>query len=287
MKYTLLLSVVWLCHAAAAQAQTDTVHTPADSTIAGNKKVTLTLGILYSNNANYYGQTAAAPMPYVAASATLQFHSGFYLSGVGYRLLNDSGSVVSATSAGAGWGFKMGKKFTGDISYSHTFFPANSPFLQAANANNAAASLKYHYWMTTGVNVDYAFGKQQDVFVTLSTEKQIPLGSFSKRKDLITTTPSIEAVGGSQHFYQTYIKEKKLLGLPLPVLPGIPGTSEMVTEEASRFDLLSYSLRVPVAYNRAHYMIELAYQASVLSNKALTAAGSINSFFNCSFYYQF
>lgn len=286
MKYILILSVVWLCHATAVQAQADTAHVPADTTEV-NKKVTLTVGLLYANNANYYGQTALTPMPYAAVSATLQFRSGFYLSGVGYRLLNDSGGVVSATSAGAGWGFKMGKKFTGDISYSHTFFPANSPFLQAANADNAAAALKYHYWMTTGVNVDYAFGKQQDVFVTLSTEKRILLGSFSKGRDLISTTPSIEAVGGSQHFYQTYIKEKKLLGIPLPVLPGIPGTSELVTEEAARFALLAYSLRVPLAYNRAHYMIELAYQASVLSNKALTAAGSINSFFNCSFYYQF
>ncbi|MGO4288993.1 hypothetical protein [Chitinophaga sp. RAB17] len=286
MKCILILSVVWLCHATAAQAQTDTTHISADTT-AVSRKVTLTMGLLYSNNANYYGQTAIKPMPYAAASATLQFRSGIYFSGVGYRLLNDSGSIVSATSAGVGWGFKMGKKLTGDISYSHTFFPANSPFLQAANTDNATAALKYHYWMTSGLNVDYAFGKQQDLFVTLSTEKQIHLGSFSKGKDLITLTPSVEAVGGSQHFYQTYVKERKFLGLPLPVLPGIPGASEMVTEEASRFDLLSYGIRVPLAYNRAHYMIEVAYQLSVLGDKALSGAGNTNSFFNCSFYYQF
>jgi hypothetical protein len=286
MRYALILPVFWLCHSS-AQAQTDTARTQADSTQADNKKVTLTLGALYSNNANYYGQTAAAPMPYMAASATLQFRSGIYFSGIGYRLLNDSGAAVSATSAGVGIAFKIGKKLAADLSYSHTFFPSNSPFLQAANTDNAAASLKYHYWMTTGVNVDYAFGKQQDVFVTLSTEKAIQLGSIFKGKDLITLTPSAEAVGGTQHFYQTYIQEKQLLGLPLPVLPGIPGTSETITKEATSFDLLSYSLQVPLAYNRAHYMIEVAYQLSVLSDKALSGAGDINSFFNCSFYYQF
>ncbi|PSL47354.1 hypothetical protein CLV51_102200 [Chitinophaga niastensis] len=286
MKYALILPVLWLCHST-VQAQTDTTRTQTDSAQINNKKVTLTLGTLYSNNANYYGQTATKTMAYVAASATLQFRSGIYFSGMGYRLLNDSGSIVSATSAGAGIAFKMGKKLTADLSYSHTFFPVNSPFLQAANTDNAAGSLKYHYWMTSGVNVDYAFGKQQDIFVTLSTEKLIRLGSFSKRKDLITLTPLVEAVGGTQHFYQAYVKEKKLLGLPLPLLPGIPGTSETVTQEATRFDLLSYSLRVPLAYNRAHYMIELAYQLSVLSDKALSGAGNANSFFNCSFYYQF
>jgi hypothetical protein len=281
MRYLLILPVFWLCHGI-AQAQTDTAHTQTD-----NKKVTLTLGALYSNNANYYGQTAAAPMPYMAASATLQFRSGIYFSGVGYRLLNDSGAAVSATSAGTGIAFKIGEKLAANLSYSHTFFPSNSPFLQAANTDNAAASLKYQYWMTTGVDVDYAFGKQQDVFVTLSTEKAIQLGSIFKDKDIVTLTPSAEAVGGTQHFYQTYIQKKQLMGLPLPALPGIPGTSETITKEATSFDLLSYSLKVPLAYNRAHYMIELAYQLSVLSDKALSGAGNTNSFFNCSLYYQF
>ena len=257
------------------------------------KKVTFTIGALYASNASYYGQTAVNRLPYVAAAASVQFKSGFYFTGTAFRLLNDSVSAVSAGSAGAGFTFPMGKKFVADLSYSHTFYPENSAFLQAANADNAAASLKYKYWMTTGINADYAFGKQQDVFITLSTEKLISLGSIKKNKDVITLTPALEVVGGTQHFYQTYISEKisqlSKLGLPIPDLPGWPRntSTSTTTEENTSFDLLSYNLKVPLAYNRAHYMLQLEYQLSVLSDKALSGANTSHSFFNCSFYYQF
>ena len=263
-----------------------------DSTAEHDKKVTLTVGATYANNVSYYGQKAEESMPYIAASASLRLPFGLYFTGTGYRLLNDSGRVVSASAAGIGFAFNITKKLTADLSYSHTFFPDNSPFLQAANPDNASAALKYEYWMTTGVNADYHFGKQQDVFVTLSTEKQITLGSLFSGKDLITLTPLIEVTGGTQRFYQTYIIQNllrdSLLGLPLPGIGGLGGTeSESTTSTTTQFNLLSYNLRVPLAYNRAHYMIEAAYQLSVLGPKAETGGGKLNSFFNFSVYYQF
>lgn len=295
MRYALILAfLAGLCHMS-VRAQTDTTQASVtaqnDTAQTGQKKITFTLGALYSNNASYYGQTATAAMPYVAASGVLQLPCGIYFSSTAYRLLNDTAHFVSATSAGAGISFSIGKKLTADLAYSHTFYPTNSSFLQAANPDNATASLKYKYWMTTGIQADYAFGKQQDIFVTLSTEKLIQLGSFSKTKDLVTITPSIDVVAGTQHFYETYIKERYLefskLGLPIPLLPGVPVNSQTVTKEATRFDLLSYNLHLPLAYNRAPYMLEVEYQLSLLSDKALTGAGDTHSFVNCSFYYQF
>ncbi|NLR80038.1 hypothetical protein [Chitinophaga eiseniae] len=290
MRYAIILTLLaGLCYQS-VMAQTDSTAR-TDTTLQGEKKkTTFTLGALYANNASYYGQTAASPMPYVAASGVVQFPCGIYLSSTAYRLLKDSSHAVSATSATAGFSFPIGKKLTADIAYSHTFYPSNSAFLQAANPDNATASLKYKYWMTTGISGDYAFGKQQDIFVTASTEKLIQLGSFSK-KDLITLTPSVDVVAGTQHFYESYVTQRYLqfkdLGLPLPFLPGVPAGSQTVNKEATSFDVLSYNLHIPLAYNRAHYMIEAAYQLSVLSDKALTGAGETHSFVNCSFYYQF
>lgn len=292
MRYALILTLLaGLCHMS-VQAQTDTAHVPADTAqTEAPKKTTFTLGALYANNANYYGQTAATPLPYVAASGVLQFPFGLYFSGTAYRLLHDSANTVSATSATAGFNFPIGKKLTATIAYSHTFYPGSSQFLQAANPDNASAELKYRYWMTTGIQADYAFGKQEDLFITFNTEKQITLGSIIKNKDVITLTPALDIVAGTQRFYQSYVQEKYLqlskMGLPLPLLPGVPVGRQTVTEEASRFDLLSYNLKVPLAYNRAHYMVEVEYQLSLLSDKALTGAGETHSFVNCSFYYQF
>ncbi len=285
MRYVLTLSIIWLCSQHA--------YAQADSAAAG-KKTTFTIGAVYTNNASYYGQKAEETMPYVAASAALRFGSGIYFTGTAFRLLNDSGRVVSASSAGAGIAFNLSKKLTADLGYNYTFYPSNSPFLQAASPHSANASLQYEYFLTSGLQLDYNFGKEQDAFLTFSTEKLISLGSLAKGKDLVTLTPAIEITGGSQRFYQTYVTEKRyrdsILGLPVPPIFNVPGTgteTTTTTSSATRFSMLSYNLRVPLAYNRAHYMIEAAYQLSVLDRNAQTGGGTANSFFSCSIYYQF
>lgn len=272
-----------------AQADSTNAAVETDTT---KSKATLTLGASYANDASYYGQRAQESMPYVAASATYRLRSGIYFSGMGYKLLNDSGSTVSASSLGAGISFNLSKKLSADISYSHTFYPSHSPFLQAANADNVSASLTWENWLSTTANVDYAFGKTQDVFVTLGTSKFINLGSLFSPKDFISLTPAVDIAGGTQHFYETYVTEKRLrdslLGLPLPpVFGGSDPDTETTTTTSTSFDLLSYNFRLPLAYNRARYLLEVAYQLSVLGKKTESGAGKTNSFLTVSFYYQF
>lgn len=282
MKNIIALSILGLW-SMSASAQEDSTE---------KKKTTFTVGATYANDVSYYGQRAEERMPYIAASASLRLPSGIYFSGLGYRLLNDSSNVVSASAVSAGIAFNLGKKLSADISYSHLFFPAHSPLLQAANSDMASASLSYEYWMTTGVNVDYAFGKEQDVFVTLSTEKFINLGHLFSQKDFVSLTPSVEIVGGTQHFYQTYVEEKRLrdslLGiLPLPIIGGQDDEPATTTSTSTSFDLLSYNLRIPLAYNRSNYLVEAACQLSVPGKHAEAGAGNLNTFFTFSFYYQF
>ena len=280
--------VVCCCLRSMAQADTTVLPLPTDSTPVKN---TLTLGVSYSNNANYYGQKAEKAIPYAAVAATYKLKCGLYFSGLAYRLLNDTGALVSATNAGVGIAFNMGKHFSADLNYSHTFYPSYSPLLQASNPDNGSASIVYENWLSTKLTVDYAFGKTQDYFATLGTGKQINLGSISK-KDVVTITPSVDVVAGTQHFYQTYLTEKhlrdSLLGIIGPIL-GQPGGSETSpkTTTSTQLNILSYNFKCPLAYNRSHYLVEIAYQLSVLSNKAQSNAGRANSFISASFYYQF
>lgn len=255
-------------------------------------KSTFTIGATYVNNADYYGQKSVEKMPYVAAAAVFHHKSGLYVTGMAYRLLNDSQRVVSASALGLGFTKDIGKRFNLDLSYSHTFYPALSPFLQAANANNANLGITYTNWLAVSAEVDYAFGKTNDVFVTAGLSKLISLGSITP-KDLITLQPSAKVTAGTQRFYETYVTEKNIrdsiLGvIPIPPIFGQPGTEPTTTTKvSSSFDLLSYNFKLPLAYNRAHYMVELAYQLSLLSEQAQTGAGKLNSFVSASFYYQF
>ncbi|TXJ29200.1 MAG: hypothetical protein E6Q24_02030 [Chitinophagaceae bacterium] len=264
-----------------------------DSTVANSSETprsTFTIGASYANNASYYGQKALEKTPYVAAVASYRHKSGLYATAMAYRLLHDSQTVASASSLGAGYAFNLSERLSADISYSHTFYPSHSPFLQAANADNASLGLTYTNWLSFSLNGDYAFGKTNDVFVTAGIGKMISLGSFSE-KDLVTINPVIDVTAGTQRFYETYIEEKNfrdsLLGIIGPIL-GQPGSPPATTTNTkTSFDLLSYNLKLPLAYNRAHYMLELAYQLSVLGKKAQTGSGQVNSFVTASFYYQF
>lgn len=233
-------------------------------------------------------------MPYLLGFASWRHRSGFYVTGMGYKLLNDTAAVVSASSLGAGITFPLGEKVSADLSYSHTFYPSGSSFLQAANANNASASLTFDHWLSTVASLDYAFGKTSDVFVSLGTSKFINIGRFVSPKDFVSLAPSAEVVGGTQHFYQSYITQKRLqdsiAGLPLPPLFGDTDdnqTTSVTSKKSTSFDLLTYNFKLPLAYNRASYQLEVVYQLSVLSKKTAPSTGRTNSFFTASFYYQF
>lgn len=269
--------------------QTDSTVINATDSISA--KSTLTLAAVYSNNANYYGQKATTNLPYAAFAVNYQLKSGFYFTGQTYKLLNDNTSTVSAASFGAGVNFKIGKKLSTDLNYSHSFYPKYSPMLQASNLDNASVSLSYNSWIKPTLTGDYAFGKTSDAFVTGGFSKAINLFSIGK-KDIVTITPSVNAVAGTQHFYQTYVTQQKLrdsiLGIITGPIFGSPSSSSHSdTVVTTNINLLSYNFKLPLAYNRAHYLLEAAFQLSVLSNQAQTGAGKVNSFFTFSFYYQF
>jgi hypothetical protein len=268
--------------------QTDsTDSTASDSNPA---KSTLTLAAVYSDNASYYGQRAQENTPYAAVAANYRLKSGFYFTGQTYKLLNENTSNVSAASLGAGVNFKLGKKLSADLSYSHSFYPDYSPLLQAANADNVSIGLSYESWITPSLTGDYAFGKTSDAFVTGGIAKMISLFSLGK-KDIITINPSADMVGGTQHYYQTYITQKKLhdsiLGLPVPVFGNPSNGNHRDTVTTTSFNVLSYNFKLPLAYNRGNYVLEAAYQLSVLSSQTQVGAGKANSFLTFSFYYQF
>lgn len=286
MKTILLLFTASVCYSFCF-AQTDTTVALKDSVVS---KSTLTVGAVYADNASYYGQKAIEKTPYLAIAASYRLKNGIYFSGLSYRLLNEKTGTVSAGGLGAGISGKLFKRFSADLNYSHSFFAAYSPLLQAGNPDNASLGLVYENWLNVSLTGDYAFGKTSDEFVTGGLSKSVNLFSIGK-KDIVRINPSADAVVGTQHFYQTYLQQQKLrdsvLGIILNQLTGSPPQPGSKTTVTTAFNLLSYNLKLPLSYNRAHYLLEACYQLSVLSSQAQSGAGKTNSFFTASFYYQF
>ena len=137
----------------------------------------------------------------------------------------------------------------------------------------------------TGVSADYAFGKESDVFVSFTNSKLISLGSFTE-SDLISIEPAFGVIGGSQRYYQTYTTERKKKFLD-PLFPGKGPEPETTTVESTDFDLLAYTLNLPLSYSRSNYTAEAAYQATLAGKKLQGRSDKPVSIITLSFYYVF
>ena len=275
MKY---LYTLLLCFGLAMQS-----FAQADSTA----KNSLTLAAVYGSTANYFGQTTTEKLPYVLTYGAYKLKSGFYVSASALKLLNSS-SPVSAVDLSAGYGFNLVRNIEGNFSYTRSFYQENSPLLQTANENNVNGELSFTHFLKSSLSADYAFGTQQDVFLSFTNSKMISLGSLFSDKDFISLEPAFSVIGGSQRFYQTYTtekqKRKKLLDPLFPSQQPAPTTN---TVESTSFDLLAYTLSLPIAYNRSNYSVEAGYQATIAGKKIDGISNEPVSIFNLSIYYMF
>lgn len=280
MRFTPLLLVICMVFTK-AQAQQDTT-----------KKTTLTFAALYSSNVSYYGQATDEKLPYVLANATIRFPFGLYLSAGSYKLLN-YGSGLSETDLGAGFDYDFSDRLNAGIAYTRSFFPENSPLLQASNENDVNVTANYSWpWLKSSFSADYAFGQQNDVFLSLSHSKEIGIGSLFNEKNLLYIEPAFELIAGSRHFYETYTIEKEKRDKAngkgkSPVSPGNPKPTITNTVAAHNFNLLSYNFKLPLSLSRANYIAEISYQLSVPGSQTAPELKNQQSFFGLAFYYQF
>lgn len=252
------------------------------------KKINITAAAIYSSNASYYGQTTADKLPYVLANATIRFPVGLYLSAGSYKLL-ETGNGLSETGLGIGFEHDFSERLSGSIGYTKSFFPVNSPLLQAANDNNLDFSVSWEWpWFKSKLQTNYAFGSQNDIFLGFENSRSIELGQLFNEKDALSIEPAIEIVAGTQHFFNTYQQQKarKNNGNGKGNNNN-DGNIVVITEPATSFNLLSYNFKLPLYYSRASYMAELSYQFSALGTEAITEAKRSQSFVGLGFYYQF
>ena len=263
-------------------------HVNAQEVKEEKQKATVTLAAIYSNNINYYGQSTAEKLPYILANATARLPIGVYFSAGAYKLLN-TGGAISETDLGLGYDHTFSEQFSTDISYTRSIFPKNSPLLQASNGNNINLTAKYSWpWFSTSLSADYAFGEENDFFVSFSNAKSIDIGTVFDENDQLSIEPAIEIVSGTQHFFYTYQQEKikRNNGKGKGAGNG-NGKTETITMPKTSFSLLTYNFKLPLSYSRSTYLAEVAYQFSLLSNNAITEAKREQSYLSLSFYYQF
>ncbi len=259
-----------------------------DTVKSQNNKPGLTLATIYSSNANYYGQTAAERLPFVLGYAGLTFNSGFFISATGYKIVN-ADAASSGADLSAGFDFNLSKNLSAGISYTRSFYPDSSFFLQSQNLNMFSGKLGYDFnWLTAGINADYNPGQQSALYLSADLKKSIELVAFNE-SNYLSIEPALEFIGSTQQITSSeeIPQSGGSTGGGIIKLPGrtFNQKPQYRTVEKTSFTPLSYNFKLPVAYNTRKFMVEAGYQASIIVADTESSVKNPRSFFSLGLYY--
>ena len=218
----------------------------------------LSLALGYGNNSAFFGRTQAITYPYFTQELTYTSKYGVWGSVYNYDLLNTD-SHFDETDFSLGYDQDLSKKVDLSLSYSHFLFAPNSPLVKSAVKNSLDAALGYDWgYLYTRLNGSYLFGpKAHDTFLVLDNSRAFDFDGVFTPKDYIAITPKFSLTAGTQAFIETSAEQQILRGNKKSKTK--TGTATATTE-ATRFTLLSYGLRLPVAYTLGRVSAEVAYR---------------------------
>ena len=209
----------------------------------------LKIGINYNTNLNYYGRTDSLRSSGLFPLAELWFNKNFYINAAPVFVNNKVSSFQYAgTVASAGYQFNSDNKWLGNIYVIKPFYKESSKLVQSALKAQTGVTLTF---LNKAINItggtDAKFSDKTDFGATAGIDH-----IFRSQLDdnsVLVIDPSIYLNAGTQQFTKSYLK--KAGGFLL-----FPGSEQMVTESAQKFNILSYEFSVPVIFARGKFQLQ-------------------------------
>jgi hypothetical protein len=264
----------------------DTPHKVVDTDTVIHKQ-SLILGVNYGSDAMFFGRTGPIKYPFVSSDAIYNTKNGIFVYGSALKVLG-YGQLYDEIDLGGGYLYKYTKDFSGSISYTRFLFNSDAHVIKSSSSNDLNWMNAYDWGiMKSGVTFDYLFGKSHDYFITLNTSHHFESNfSIFDDKDYLTVTPGVSVILGTQNFVQRYSLDYDYRQQSNNIFDN--GTNEQhMAALNGMFNVLNYSFKVPIAYNRPHYTIEFTYKYSIPVNVEGALMNTKESFYNLTFYYVF
>lgn len=272
---------------------TDTMPKKTADTDTVVRKQSLSAGVSFGSDAQFFGRTGPVKYPFWSADAIYNAKSGFFVYSSIYKVLG-SIPLIDETDVGAGYLYRFSSKFTGNISYTRFIFNKDALIIKSASSNDINFSNSYDWKiLKSNVTLDYLFGQESDFFVTINNSKYFETNwSIFDDKDYLSFNPGFSIILGTQNFVQKYAqnhpgrydgdrdRDIDIYLQPPPLYPQYAAYD-------SEFHALNYSFKIPIAYNRPHYTFEFSYKYSVPVNIEGIFNNRKESFYNLTFYYVF
>jgi hypothetical protein len=257
-KVTTLLPVLFIC--ALLHAQT------TDSSASTEKKITFTAGASFNSALNYYGRTDSLKSQGMYSFAGITLKNGLYLFSNFIFINNAVATTYAATTLEAGYSFKNKKgNWKGNIFGARFFYNADVSLVQSVVKEQAGINIaNINNVINLHAGADAKFSNQTDFGANAGLDHVFRIDPVGKR-GVIVITPSVYGYFGTQRFSKTYLEEKKFLLFPV--------SQQQVTQNSSRFNVMSYELSCPVVYGLGKMNVIVA-PAYVLPQNVVTANGT-------------
>lgn len=290
MKYLRILILIAICSPAGAAEllRNDLNFRHTDYTVRDTdtiiRKQSLSAGINYGSDAMFFGRVGPITYPYYSADVVYNFKSGFFVYGSALRLIGYNTSV-DEIDVGGGYLYRPSKQFSGAVSYNRFIFNKKERIIESATSNDVNWKNAYNWGpVKSTVTLDYLFGKSSDFFMTVTHSKYFETrGNIFDDKDYLSFNPGVSFIIGTQNFVQRYSVDHQEQLSAINIYRLGPSTHF----NNGRLNMLNYSFKLPVAYNRPHYTFELAYKYSIPVNVEGALQNKHESFINASFFYVF
>ncbi|HWZ35077.1 MAG TPA: hypothetical protein VNW51_02915 [Mucilaginibacter sp.] len=290
MRYLRILILIAVCSPACAAGllRHDFIFSHTQSAVKDTdaiiRKRSISVGINYGSDVMFFGRVGPITYPYYSADVVYNFKSGFFAYGSALRLIGYNTSI-DEVDLGGGYLYHPTKKFSGAISYNRFIFNKEERIIESATSNDVNWKNSYDWGpVKSTVTFDYLFGKSSDFFMTVTHSKYFETkGNIFDDKDYLSFNPGFSFIIGTQNFVERYSLDNQVRLNAVNIYRFGSGTNF----NNGRLNMLNYSFKVPVAYNRPHYTFELAYKYSIPVNVEGALQNKHESFINASFFYIF
>ncbi|HEY9533534.1 MAG TPA: hypothetical protein VIQ77_03325 [Mucilaginibacter sp.] len=250
------------------------------------RKRSISVGVNYGSDAMFFGRVGPITYPYYSADVVYNFKSGFFVYGSALRLIGYNTSV-DEIDVGGGYLYRPTRQFSGAVSYNRFIFNKEERIIESATSNDINWKNSYQFKpFKSTVILDYLFGKSSDFFMTFTQSKYFETkGNIFDDKDYLSFNPGFSFIVGTQNFVQRYsVDHQQRLNADNIFRFGPEAESNF---NNGRLNMLNYSFKLPVAYNRPHYTFEISYKYSIPVNVEGALQNKHESFINASFFYVF
>ena len=231
-----------------------------------NAKAQFKISLNYNTRLNYYGRTDSLKSSGFFPMAELWFTPKFYVNAAPI-FVNNAVQHFDYAGTVTTLGYQnVTTHWMTSLYVSKPFYKSSSELVQSALKAQSGATFSFlNKYLNLTAGGDVKFTDKADFGATAGVDHLIrqELGEQS----VLVFDPSFTVYAGTQNFQRSYYK-KTSGGVLL-----LPTTSEqLVTEQATRFNVLAYEASLPVVYSKSKWTF-VASPAYIVPQNLITVPG--------------